>query len=273
MVIPKRTHPAGTGWVDRLYELRGLSGANAQAIEETFMKPVDTAAANVLKAFSSEQRVSFSADEMEAWARFMLSLMHRHPDDLRAFKAHFAHDWRNVSPEMDQDYQRRRRREWPEDLQAYMNGIPDDQAERIGLTILVELMENLNVIRHVISMRWGALCFPTISREVITSDRPLIMTDGLGHAESFILMPIGPRKVFYAVNTPEMVRRFNLQDPNRTIESINKQVARQASRYVYAGSDGHLGFVSRWMSETPTVPLVDQIKAGRVQRALARSAR
>ncbi|WP_165937953.1 DUF4238 domain-containing protein [Methylobacterium segetis] len=266
VIKPRRTHPAGTGWVDRLYELRGLSGPDAQAVEQLFMKPVDDAAAVVMRAFCSGRRVAFSTREMRAWARFMMSLMHRHPDDLEAFKEHFARGWRIVTPEMERDYRRRRRAHWPRDLQTYMDSVPDDQVERIGMSILVEMMNSEPINDHIVGMRWGALLYPNFRREVLTSDRPLVMTDGLAYPESLILMPIGPRAVFYAVNTPAMVQRLSSQDHNTFIEKLNERVVGQASRYVYAGSDAHLAFVQRHMSRTRPRPLVDQIAAGRALR-------
>jgi hypothetical protein len=43
---------------------------------------------------------------------------------------------------------------------------------------------------------------------LLTSDRPVVMSNGFGYPESFILLPVTPLHVFLAANTEETCQRI-----------------------------------------------------------------
>jgi hypothetical protein len=47
-IVPRRRHPAGTGYVKDLYRTDGVPEEISQALETNFMSPLDNAAANAL---------------------------------------------------------------------------------------------------------------------------------------------------------------------------------------------------------------------------------
>src|SRR6185369_17409233 len=54
IVKPKRFHPAATGYLDGLYEIKGLRTELADQFERLFLKPVDSMAADVLYLLERE---------------------------------------------------------------------------------------------------------------------------------------------------------------------------------------------------------------------------
>jgi hypothetical protein len=86
--------------------------------------------------------------------------------------------------------------------------------ERFSLKALI-LIDNPNVGRHINSMIWGVIGTEKSSFEFLTSDRPLIMTNGLDNPSSYLILPIGPRRIFVAVKSKETFD--NLQNSRPTL--------------------------------------------------------
>lgn len=75
LVKPIRRSPAGTGWVEKLYEMHGYPDELAQQIEDRFFKPVDSLAAQTLLEMETQgNRVRWNPSTRSAWSRFLVSL-------------------------------------------------------------------------------------------------------------------------------------------------------------------------------------------------------
>ncbi|MGO8049828.1 DUF4238 domain-containing protein [Rhizobium leguminosarum] len=70
-VRPRRTHPKGTGFIDRLYAIEGFSGEMSYEVERSFLSPVDSRASTALDAMLAGNQPSPA--ERDAWARFVMS--------------------------------------------------------------------------------------------------------------------------------------------------------------------------------------------------------
>jgi uncharacterized protein DUF4238 len=99
-------------------------------------------------------------------------------------------------------------------------------------------------------MFWGVVQFHRPCYPLLTSDRPVIMTDGIGHRHSHIVLPVSPNKVFIAATTKEQITELNqiLEQPHAP-KQLNDLVARQARRYVYATDDRQLRFVANRLGQ------------------------
>jgi len=53
-VVPNRRYPSQTGFVERLYELPGFPPEKAQWVEERFMQPLNSLAAEALAVLESD---------------------------------------------------------------------------------------------------------------------------------------------------------------------------------------------------------------------------
>jgi hypothetical protein len=90
---PKRVHPAGTGYVSSLYEMKGLKDELKDQFEALFLSPVDSKAADALSIMEKDDSAHiWNSEERSAWTRFLLSLLMRMPEDIRDLKAYVVAD-------------------------------------------------------------------------------------------------------------------------------------------------------------------------------------
>jgi Protein of unknown function (DUF4238) len=81
---------------------------------------------------------------------------------------------------------------------------------------------------------------------LLTSDRPVVMTNGLDTDNAQLILPISPKHVFVAtnnLNTENYIR--SIMQRKQMIQQINERVTRQSHKYVFGLSDAQLLFVSR----------------------------
>lgn len=96
-------------------------------------------------------------------------------------------------------------------------------------------------------MRWSTIEFNDTRHSLLTSDRPIIMTNGLVMQGAHIIIPISPTRIFFAVRQEDEAtyRAIRAIPPNQMIESVNEKMAGQARKYVYGRDDTQLRFVSK----------------------------
>jgi Protein of unknown function (DUF4238) len=104
-------------------------------------------------------------------------------------------------------------------------------------------------------MRWSVVTFARERYTLLTSDRPIIMTNGIVGKNDHLAIPIGPRKLFVATNNVETESMIRTVDAGIMMKQINDRVASQARRYVYGNDNHQVRFVEnrlgRKWSSTP----------------------
>jgi len=129
---------------------------------------------------------------------------------------------------------------------------------------------------HFARMKWGSLIFPDLVPALMTSDRPVIRSNNLCSEDSHIVVPIGPKRIFYATNTRDMALRLANEKARDLVERINLVIVGQAHKYVYDTTDLRLSFVQQSMSAEPArllssgferYPHEQKIKSRLVKRA------
>lgn len=72
----RQVYPVQTGFVDRLYEIKGIPASAAQKVEDEFMKPVDSDAAVALGLLETgDSRIHTDLKHRSAWSQFLLTLI------------------------------------------------------------------------------------------------------------------------------------------------------------------------------------------------------
>jgi hypothetical protein len=84
--------------------------------------------------------------------------------------------------------------------------------------------------------------FSESATQLLTSDRPIIMTNGLFMGDAHIVLPISPTHLFIAVRRAETLEKFS--SPDELIRIANTKVAEQAIKFVYGIDDSRLYFVA-----------------------------
>jgi hypothetical protein len=264
-VKPKRVTPRQTGFEDRLNELAGLPDPERECLETHFYKPVDSAAASVLHALKNGRR-EISERERVAWARFLTSLYVRNPENILAATVRVTENAYKFNPEMERRYRARRAPDDPETFSEYMRNVDlADEFSRAAKESMVTVIENGLVTNHIFGMLWGALELPFDAPPLLTSDRPLHIPNGLPNPESQVLLPLGPKFLFFAVNRIELVYNIRALSPLEIATTMNEIVVRRAQKYVYALSDRHLDYVQANMGIAQETPIA-AVRHSRAER-------
>ena len=103
--------------------------------------------------------------------------------------------------------------------------------ERAKALLLQEAILLPETTRFVAQLHWGVCSMNDNNHRLLTSDRPVIMSNGLAYSYGHIALPIGPRKLFLAARTPEVAR--DICGRRDFAEATNDLIVRQAHTYVY----------------------------------------
>jgi hypothetical protein len=257
-VMPIRRSPDGTGYVHRLYEMRGVAEEQKQNFEELFMKPVDSRAADALATL--ENKGAWSPATRSGWSRFIMSLLLRTPEDMDVIKTAVTLEYMQTTPEEEAKYQSVRPVGAPETMREFIRQVIDQQSIDLpALRIAKKLIDHENIGSIINSMRWSVLEVPNSAPELLTSDRPVLMSAMLSEFDAYIMMPIGPRRLFVAVRNIDTERRVFSQPIRQLVKNANKLVVKHAVRYVFSTSDSSLAFVQKHMGTSIQVSLLERL--------------
>ncbi len=256
IVKPKRVYPKQTGFEDRLNELAGLPEDVRQRLETQFYSPVDSAAATVLKALKEGQR-KFNDREREAWSRFLTSLIVRNPENIRAATARLNESMTKFNAAAEKLYKAARKPNDPKTFREYMQQIDvrGEASSRAAKEAIASMVDSGLVVNHIKNMQWGALTLPFDAPSLLTSDRPIVFVKGLPDPGCQVLLPLGPKVVFYAVNDIALAPSLGALTPAQLAAGVNEIVVRGAQTYVYAMSDRHLAYVQANMGTAQQSPI------------------
>ncbi len=180
-LVANRRHPEATGFLERLYELEGLEDELAQQIESKFFSPVDTGAADALVLMETEGNwAQWDQRRRSAWSRFLHSMLVRAPEDIDSFKA----GWRRLlfsdkSGEWEKRYQEMKGANDPPTFNEFLLQFPDDDHNRSAMRALTGMIDNPNMGLKMNRMVWAILDTPRDDHPLLTSDRPIIRTNGM----------------------------------------------------------------------------------------------
>lgn len=243
-VKPRRVAPAATGYLNRLYEIERLSPDRAQLIEVLFMRSVDTQANEALDLIEArDSAIDRSAKYRSAWSRFLMSLMMRMPNDLKALKA-AVEAAAEFAAETDCDV--------AEALRIARAGVADrGTLNQMAMVLLPQLVNHENLGQKLNEMRWFTVETAPGTPELFTSDQPVIVGRPLQHPEGFICLPIGPNRIFWAITNH--ARESEIRSGEAAVRQINEIVVSRAHQRSYSTSDAPLAFMQEWLAKEPHV--------------------
>ena len=245
-VKPRKTHPDGTGYVDGLNTVEGLPPAEARFLEDVFFQIADDAAARALKILLSPPPWTFTTKERSGWSRFIMSLMVRNPEALQRYKEVAAAIFKEALPHIEANYANERGPDDPPTYAEYAQRHGPNPAARTIVRVVQSLADNAELGRRINSMRWTVLSAANPKFELLTSDRPMLITNGIGPPAGHLIMPISPFHIFVATNNVEKENEIRaVWNGGNAIEQVNERVACQSRKYVYGTDDKQLAFVSK----------------------------
>lgn len=253
-VKPRRVHPSGTGYVNRLYASE-LNGTVVWDMEREFFSPVDSRAADAMRKLINGAGLS-DADR-QAWATFVVSLMCRMPEDVPAVREMRKQVILMFAPAFRRFFDASRPAEETRTFDQLTTEVMETVPEKALIT-LKRIITNEKLIEMLCDMRWTVVSL-TGDHELLTSDRPVTYTKILNSDESHIVLPVGPQHLFIAARNPSTLKRYaNLP---KLGSLANQRAVEQARKFVYGSSERQLRFVQNRMSRDKEPQLMQRLLA------------
>lgn len=183
------------------------------------------------------QGVIPTGDLRHAWARFLMSMAMRTPEEIRRYKENFVKLWKEPVGKYQDKYEEIRKEGWPETLEEYFHITDPNMAPRQAMLLATDLMQRDTVTRTLMGAMWWVLNTEKIRRPLMTSDHPFVMTNGLLRPDGHFAIPIGPRHLFIAFMRKEFSEDFRRMPAGKIVRLTNEVVIGQGRKYVY-GLDG-----------------------------------
>lgn len=266
LVVPKRVSTKRTGGEDGLYELKGLPLEEAQRIETEFMKPLDTLASDALSMIEDgDSRINRESKYRSAWSRFLMSVMMRMPNDMAVLKEGLAEEWARHMPDLEVAYAEKRGVDDPATFAEYIATREKNEFERWAISVATTLIDHAGIGGLLNNMRWFVQNLKG-EGEFLTCDQPILSWHEFKADDSYVMLPIGPKRLFVAVNNLETQRRIEARYPDEQVTGINRLIAGRALKYVYATSDTQLAFVTEHFGKYPRKSLFQKLVEFRRQK-------
>jgi hypothetical protein len=242
-VVPRRTDPDGTGYERGLYSFANLPAPAADMVEKKLLLRSDDFASRALQRMLVDD-LNFDQDTKSAWSRFLMSLFHRNPERIAYLRNQINEDYPRYIASIREKYEVIRDPQNPRTYDEFEASVGIADKERMNLRLLMMIMNSESVGFELNNMVWGVIQFPHLRHSLLTSDRPLVMTNGIKHDNSFIILPIAPDRIFFAARSRNVANRIaELCKNESTAIKLNDRIVSQAHRYVYGRDDKQMRFV------------------------------
>lgn len=248
-MVPRATHPDGTGYIRGLYTFSGLSPEAKNFLEKVFLLRADGLASMALERLLMHD-VDLPNPLKSAWSRFIMTLFHRTPELVQRLQQLVKDQLPSALQDAHAKYEALKREGDPRTFEEYRASIPDDNVQQASLMLMRMVMDNEVVGKSLNNLEWSVVTFNRPRYPLLTSDRPLIMTNGIFQQDGHIALPISPNTVFVAARTRETLEKIEVVTNRSGSETlINDLVVRQAVKYVYGSDDRQLRFVANRLGE------------------------
>ena len=200
-------------------------------VERRFFQSVDDAAATVLRTLNDPDLGVgvLDGDDRVAFARFMMSLERRAPEDRdkqmrvweeRAVK-HFA------------------------DRPAALKRVTAD-SRNLTLRELPLLCDSKDIGERVINLRWETHSLRPEQGSFVLSDRPLLRMAGLDEPGKLVwALALSPSSVLLCTDRSYRLHFSSFADLRK---QFNRRAVGQARKYVFDICDGNLRCIDRWLA-------------------------
>jgi hypothetical protein len=242
-VVPRNTSPTGTGYVRGLYRLEHMSGDAAEAFERLFFSMVDNLAKDSLDILLRRRMVPFNDRSRSAWTRFVLGMLFRNPERISATRK-YIEDMTLSNYDKDKVlYDAQKADDDPEYLEYLVRN-----STYMAIDWTKGMLESPTLGPHMSNMIWSVRDVAGAGLTLFTSERPVVMTNGLGYDWSNLVMPISPTKVFMATNTKKVMDDLKAMPVMQFVIGCNTKVLRYAQRYAWSINDDQINVARRHLS-------------------------
>jgi hypothetical protein len=257
IVKPLRVHPDGAGYIERLYAVEGLPDEAKQDLETEFLSPVDSRAADALTAMLAGE--DLTQTQRLAWARFIATLLFRTPDDIAKLKENISQLREKLIPGLEKIYRTLPIADGIDTFDNYLNTNGKNFVAAKAIDAVRRLMSDEQVVVGLAALEWSVLTTDKAKHELLTSDRPVVHSHNLNHAEAHLIVPIGPRRLFIAVKDRRLIGMVRSAGQDKLVRAVNEFVVSNATVTVCGRTDSQLQFIQNRMGIETQASLLSKL--------------
>jgi hypothetical protein len=266
-VKARRVAPAATGYQDDLYVMPGLSADLAQQVEQKFLQDVDTKAAEVL-AQLERGVVPQTSQARSNWTRFVQSLQLRTPADIIGLKQRTRDDWGVSIPKIQETYDTMRRLGDPSTFEEFIEARDPEILDRMALKILTVLIDAEGMGAVINNLIWDVVDLTGSRHDLLASDRAVDQIEGLGHPDTILTVPLGPKRLFVATRRRAIIDRIKRASPTDVVRRRNLPTVCCARSFVWGRDRSQQPYIEKRMG-TVHAPTLGERLARRDEETLA----
>jgi hypothetical protein len=224
--------PKGTGYVRGLYRFDAASEEAAEAFEKLFFDHVDSLAKKALDIQLDRAPAKWNADSRSAWSRFIIGMLYRIPERVATVRKYIEDIALDTYEQGQIEYEAQAKDGDPSYLDYLVKKVTFDAIEWTQT-----IMNNGKVGLHLNHMRWAVRDISDSGVKLFTSDRLVLMTNGLVGERAHLVMPISPTRAFIACNSEAMEAELFGYSSMMFAKGCNRNILRFAQKYAWNTDD------------------------------------
>jgi hypothetical protein len=228
----KRRPTKAVGWWEDLYRAPENDPHKDNFLEWGFFKQLDDRAARVFRLLNSTPIPALSAEEISIWSTFLMSLLHRTPEALAAYKETAGRIYDETVPEVRGRYAELRASNDPETVEEYEASLTAEDRERAVMRNFVSVIVNPKIGNFLNRLHWTAFDRPEDCPDYLLSDDPLARTNGLKKPDGHLAIPVSPRRLAVGVYERKFIDEFRGFEPRELIKRMNTWTVEGARHFV-----------------------------------------
>ncbi len=258
-LIPKPVGPRATGYEPQLYSFPELPPDAAQFLEQVFFDYADRVASDALRNHLAKTPAPWTTELISAWSRFVIALHLRHPDAVPELRAAAKSVWDGSGSAYQAQYEAIKKPEDPPTFDEYLAVRDPLASTKMHVNMIMKVFDNDILGKHLNNMRWGVIDVSGSPHRFLLSDRSVTFAN-LNNPDGMVSLPIGPTKIFIAVNTPDRLQRLRALPAREIVHNSNRFIVGRARRFVWARDRSQTAFIEKHMSKRmEPVPLFPNI--------------
>jgi len=230
--------PKGTGFEFQLYSYsEKLKTSNYAEIETNFLSKLDSKGAKIVKKLINNQ--TLEKEEPLIWAKFILALKVRTPENISRIKQTISVGYRNFLNDRQKDYEKHKAPNAPDALIDLYELNSPGLIENIGVGQIPKIYSDQRAITDFLSFDYHVL--HTGHFKLLSSDRPLLFIGRPDSPDCIIALPLSPSHAFFATKPNSNAQKhLHSMKPKKIVYLLNRAVARQAKKRVYTENGDHV---------------------------------
>jgi hypothetical protein len=148
----QRKYPTGVGYQRDLYTVTNADAAVATYLERQFFKVTDDLAAKALSVIEAGPWKSMDTTTRSGWTRFIMSLLHRNPEQVGKFLEIVSQYVAIVKPEYEKLYYEKKDDDHPATFDEFWQGILPEVVGRTWIKLIQTTIDSKSVGEHFNSL-------------------------------------------------------------------------------------------------------------------------